>query len=101
MQRLLLQMIEWHARATRGWDYDTWFRGRFLEKWADPRAVEGLRNAFAHYDTEDIGRALIEEVKLFRWIAEETAGKLNYRFQVDVAEHVAEWVKTCLSQHVT
>jgi len=101
MQRLLLQMIEWQACATHGWGYDTWFRGRFLEKWADPRAVEGLRSAFAHYDADDVGRALIEEVKLFRWIAEETAEKLNYRFQVDVAEHVAEWLKTCLSQRVT
>jgi len=29
MQRLLLRMIEWHARVARGWNYDTWFRGRF------------------------------------------------------------------------
>ena len=32
MQRLLLRMMEWHALATHGWNYDIWFRGRFLEE---------------------------------------------------------------------
>jgi len=38
-RRGLLCMLEWHARATRGPEHDTWMRGRFLEEWADPRAV--------------------------------------------------------------
>jgi aminoglycoside 6-adenylyltransferase len=94
MQHLLLQMIEWHAHATYGWNYDTWFRGRFLEKWADPRAIEGLHSAFAHYDVVDAGHALIEEVKLFRWISQETAEKLKYQYPIEADEHITEWIKT-------
>jgi aminoglycoside 6-adenylyltransferase len=96
MQRLLLQMIEWHARAMHGWDYDTWFRGRFLEKWADPRIIDGLHSAFAHYDTDDVSRALIEEFKLFHWIAQETAAKLNYQYPREADGHVMEWVENFL-----
>ena len=51
---LLQQMLEWHAQALKGDDYDTWLRGRFLEEWADPRAVEQLKDSFAHYDANDI-----------------------------------------------
>ena len=58
-------MIEWHARAG---GHDTWFHGRFLEKWADPRAVKEMRDAFAHYDEADIWRALLASMDLFRWL---------------------------------
>jgi aminoglycoside 6-adenylyltransferase len=36
MKRLLLRMIEWHARATRGPDYDTWLRGAFWKSGLPP-----------------------------------------------------------------
>jgi len=96
MQRLLLRMIEWHARAKHGWNYDTWFRGRFLEEWADPYALEGLREAFARYDKQDVGRALLATMGLFRWTATEIASKLGYQYPTDVDEHVSEWVRDCL-----
>ena len=98
MQHLLLRMTEWHAHAMHGCNYDTWFRGRFLEKWADSRVVEGLHSAFAHYDVDDLSRALIEELKLFRWISQETAEKLQYQYPVEADEHVTEWIKTNLLQ---
>jgi aminoglycoside 6-adenylyltransferase len=93
-------MIEWHAHATHDWNYDTWFRGRFLEKWADPRVVEGLRSSFAHYETDDVARALLEEMKLFRWVALETAKKLEYQYPVEAEEHVLRWVETCLLREI-
>jgi len=95
MQRLLLRMIEWYARVKHGWDYDTWFRGRFLEEWADPCALEGLREAFARYDKQDVGRALLATMDLFRRTAIETASKLGYQYPADADEHVSEWVRDC------
>jgi len=71
--RCLLPLLEWHAKATRGWDTDTWHGGRFLETWADPRAVAGLGDAFARYDEADMWRALFVTLELFRWLGEETA----------------------------
>jgi len=97
MQRKLRQVIEWHARATHGWNYDTWFRGRFLEEWADPRVVEGLRDAFAHYDRKDVRRALLKVMCLFRWIAVETAEKLGYQYPSKPDERISRWVRDCLS----
>ena len=78
LKDLLRRMLEWQAQAARGSGHDTWLRGRFLEEWADPRAVAALGGAFAHYDEQEIWRALFATLDLFRWVSEEAAGKLKY-----------------------
>ncbi len=98
MQHLLLRMIEWHALATHDWKCDTWFRGRFLEEWAHPSAVKGLQDAFAHYDTQDIKRALLAAMDLFHWLATETAAKLSYSYPEKADEIVAKWIRNCISE---
>jgi len=98
MKHLLLQMIEWHARATYGWDYDVWHRGRFLEQWADPRITDDLKQAFAHYDEADIKEALFATINLFRWIAQETAEKLDFSYPSDGDRQANQWLTTCLSE---
>jgi hypothetical protein len=47
-------MLEWHAHIQKGEKYDTWLRGRFVEEWADPRAVAALPATFTHYEANDI-----------------------------------------------
>ncbi|MEI6309748.1 MAG: aminoglycoside 6-adenylyltransferase [bacterium] len=87
LKSLLQQILEWHARATRGPGHDTWLRGRFLEEWADPRVVAQLSGAFAHYDPADIWHALAVTMDLFRMVSLETAGLLGYSYPTDGAEY--------------
>jgi aminoglycoside 6-adenylyltransferase len=97
MHRLLLRMMEWHALAAHGRNYDTWFRGRFLEEWANPRALKELCGAFAHYDEDDTKDALLATMNLFHWIAMETAEKLGYAYPTEADQHVTKWIRNCLS----
>jgi aminoglycoside 6-adenylyltransferase len=92
---MLLRMLEWHARAHHGPNYDTWGRGRFLEDWGDARAVVALRDVFARYDAEDSWRALFASMRLFRWLAEETAERLCCRYPTGIDEKVTAWVEEC------
>jgi aminoglycoside 6-adenylyltransferase len=78
LKGLLQRMLEWHARAVQGDQFDTWLRGRFLDEWADPRAVKQLRDAFAKYDAHDVARALRATMKLYRWLEDETAARWGY-----------------------
>jgi aminoglycoside 6-adenylyltransferase len=78
LKGLLRQMLEWHAHALKGDQYDTWMRGRFLEEWADPLAVDQLRATFAHYDAGEIARALLATMDLYRWLEDQTAAKWDY-----------------------
>ncbi len=93
MKELLRQMMEWHARTVRVPGQDTWMRGRFLEEWVDPRAKRELARAFAHYDGEDVWRALFATMNLFRWLARETLGKLGVAYPREGDRHAAELVR--------
>ncbi len=97
MKRLLLRAMEWHAQAQYGPNFDTWFGGRFLEQWVDPRVLERLRDAFAHYGEDDIRRALLATMDLFRWLTRETAGRLGYSHPAAPDERATELVNALLS----
>jgi aminoglycoside 6-adenylyltransferase len=90
--RCLLPMMEWHAQITYGQKHDTWFRGRLMERWADPRIIAELRGAFAHYDEEDVWQALANTMQLFRWIAREIAEKLDYTYPKEADQFTSRWV---------
>jgi aminoglycoside 6-adenylyltransferase len=98
LKRLLREMMEWHARATHGWEYDTWHDGRFLEQWADPRALAELAPSFAAYDAADLVRALPATVDLFRWLARETAERLGFAYPDAADQHATEWLRACLTR---
>jgi len=93
----MLRMIEYHAHVMNGWDYDTWHDGRFLDIWAEQRVKEGLQSAFALYSRNDIGDALLATMDLFRLLAVEAAGKMNFEYPNDADENATEWVKNSLA----
>jgi aminoglycoside 6-adenylyltransferase len=95
LKGLLLQMVEWHARA-RG--AEAWIRGRFLEEWADPRVVAALPGVYAHYDSEDVWRALLATMDLYRWVAVETAEQLGHAHPSLGVGHAADLVQQLFSQ---
>lgn len=98
MKHLLLQMLEWHARAINDWDYDTWYGGSFIEHWADHRAVSALPIAFAHYNKEDIRNSLWAMMDTFRWLAAETAAHLNFPYPTATDERVKALLGTYLPE---
>ena len=78
IKELLQRMLEWHAHAQKGDQFDTWLRGRFLEEWAAPRALAQLPDIFAHYNRHDIARALLATMDLFTWLEDETSIQWGY-----------------------
>lgn len=97
LKNLLRKMMEWHARATRGQGVDTWMRGQFLEEWADPKVVASLTGVFAHYDEEDIWRALQATMELYTTLAVETADLLNYPYPSFGEQKARDLVRTMYS----
>lgn len=97
MKNLLLQMLEWHTHAVSPSNNDTWFSGRFVEQWADANAVAALGEAFAHYTPQDIARALLATMALFRRVATETAAQLTYPYPYQADTDVSLWVEATLA----
>jgi aminoglycoside 6-adenylyltransferase len=93
MRAALLKMLEWHARSASGWAIETWYEGRRMTEWAEPRALEALGQTFGHFDAPDTWRALDASMELFRWLARETSDRLGYPYPVEAEEHVRGWVQ--------
>jgi aminoglycoside 6-adenylyltransferase len=102
MKTLLLHMIEWHNRAVNGADCIASPKGRQFESWIDTRVLERLRGTFGHYHEDDVWRASLETMNLFRTIATEAADLLGLEYPSDVDGRVSDWVKRCeADRHVT
>ncbi len=86
-QESLLPMLAWHARGVHG--NHAWHAGRFLEEWADPRAIDELPETVADYDPSDCWRALFATLDLFQWLSRETAAAADYEYPTTAVEQVA------------
>lgn len=98
MKFCLLKLIEWHARVTRNWDMNSWQRGRYLERWADPRAVSEMGGTYSLYDAASTSQALMKSLDLFRWLAVEVAERLRFTYPAYADERVTEWIGNCLAE---
>jgi aminoglycoside 6-adenylyltransferase len=98
IKAMLLQMLEWRARAKYGLNHRTWYDGRFLERWAEPDVFMELQNTFAHYDEQDAREALFATVNLFRRVAAETSKLLKYPYQSTTEEHALSVLKRLLME---
>jgi aminoglycoside 6-adenylyltransferase len=90
LKGLLLSVLEWDA-ATAG--RDPWFRGRYLEEWADPPTVAGLRGAFARYDADELWSALAVTMDLFSRVARRVAGRLAVTYPDEAEGHARALVR--------
>ncbi len=99
LQEELLRMIEWHAKAEHGGDYDTWFAGRFIRSWAAPGVVARLTQVFARYDEDDVWRALFAAMDLYGRLARETAGRLSLDYRASSEQRVIDWINGWRAAH--
>ena len=67
--------------------------GRFMDEWADPRAVAALEPIFARYNDPEVWRALGATMDLFRWLAVETARAWGYAYPTEGAQQAADLVR--------
>jgi aminoglycoside 6-adenylyltransferase len=81
LKGLLVTLLGWHTVAAHPLA-DTWHGGRFLERWADPRALGALRDAYAGYDAAEVARALWATAELFQRLERECAERLDLALSV-------------------
>lgn len=81
----LLTLLRWHSLAADP-ARDTWHGGRFLEQWADPRALAALREITVGFQPAALEEALRQVMDLFEWVQLECAGRLGLNARVPVEE---------------
>ncbi len=90
LKHLLLVALEWDAAAA---GRDPWFRGRFLEEWADQEVVGRLSSAFARYGEDDLWAALAVTMDLFSRVGRRLATRLGLAYPDRAEAHARELVE--------
>lgn len=93
-KELLLRMIEWYEKSIHGWDYDTWYLGQKIEKWAEKDLYKEFKHIFAHFDSGDSWKALNSTLSLFKRLGQETAKRLGYRYPEQVDKNLTGYIKS-------
>ncbi|MFN8418635.1 MAG: aminoglycoside 6-adenylyltransferase [Anaerolineae bacterium] len=91
LRSALLTLIAWHAYGR-----DTWYAGRFIDKWADQRVLASLPSLFPQYDQKSMKRTILAILDLFRWLGEETTTRVGIEFPT-AYEHIAALIQSILA----
>jgi aminoglycoside 6-adenylyltransferase len=92
MKKRTLKMLEWYEHSLHGKEYNTFYDGRYIEKWVDKELLKDISLIFSNYSKENILNSLVENKKLFTKIAKETAIKNNFKFPVIQEQKISEWI---------
>ena len=83
----LLTLAEWHASGR-----DTWYSGRFIERWADPRFMAALPAHYPTYDAASLRQALLALLDTVNWLVSETAAKFGYSYPAEAHKRIMDMV---------
>lgn len=78
LKKRLLRMIELFRYKTAG--VDVWHDGRFLESWVGEEILNELKKCFAHYEEEDVMRALLATNQLFEKVTRGIADAKGFSY---------------------
>jgi hypothetical protein len=98
MKLNLLTMMEWHAKSLHGWQFETWHKGRFIEKWAEPEIVAGLRGIYGRYDEKDSWESLFNTMNLFQKVSHEVESRLGYQYNKVPEQYLRRWIEDIHTQ---
>lgn len=89
----LLTLMRWQAHGR-----DTWYSGRFMEQWADPRVLAALPQFFPGFERASLQQSLLAMLDLFRVIGRETAEEFGFAYPVEAHEKVEALVQGILRE---
>jgi aminoglycoside 6-adenylyltransferase len=98
MKHHLLTMLEWQA-AVQPDARDIWYDGRFIAEWADREALDDLPETFAAYNAQDMRRALLATLELFRRLAQHVSTRLGYTYSVETDRLVTTHLQSILREN--
>lgn len=91
LKNYLLKAIELYCYELEG--KDVWHDGRFIDKWAGEHITNQLNKCFAHYEKEDILKALKATNSLFEKLTREVAASSGYVYPDEAANCADEYLK--------
>ena len=92
VEEQMLVMLQWHAAASQQDAKDTWYGGRHIAQWLDPRLSAALPNIWSGYDVSQAWEALVATLDLFSVVAKEVADRGQFRYPTDEERQLRAWL---------
>ena len=78
MKTMLLQMLEWHARAVGGAGVNTWILGKRIQDWAEPESRAAIEQIWTGWGAAESWPGFFVQLDLFRRLTNELTRELGY-----------------------
>jgi len=91
MKNLTLKLIEWHYLVNQNESIEIWHNGRFFERWVDQDIQDEMKDCFAHYDQDDLVRALKNNMRLFSRLSKNVTKILTIPYPEESERFVWDW----------
>lgn len=89
----LLTLMRWQSLGK-----NTWYSGRFMDEWADPRVLAVIPQVFPALERASLQQSLLDTLDIFRWLGTEVAAKFSYAYPVEAHEKVVILVENALNE---
>ncbi|MDE2859442.1 MAG: aminoglycoside 6-adenylyltransferase [Chloroflexota bacterium] len=89
----LLQMLEWHARATSDAPVNTWLLGKRIREWTGGETYAAIEEIWSAWDVAALWRGLLRQIKLFRSISRELGDALGYNLDSSAHEQIEAYIR--------
>ena len=80
MKRMLLRLLEWQARATKGHQLNTWLLGKRIRCWTDDDTYAEIERIWTRWDATDMWDGLLAQLTLCRRLSRELMEALAYSY---------------------
>ena len=92
MKTMLLQVLEWHARATADAPTNTWLLGKRIRAWAHRDDYAAITRIWAGWDAQQLWRALRTQLDLFAALSDELCAALEYEQPIAAREEIRAYI---------
>ncbi len=98
LQGQVLKLLVWHAAARSFPGGVPYYRGRFLEEWADPRMLAQAADTLAGYSNESVRRAVEGVFRFITAVTAEIYQAAGLAYPQGTIEHLRNWATDLVSQ---
>ena len=88
----LLQMLEWHARATSAKPVNTWLLGKRIGEWTGGETYAAIEEIWSAWDVAALWRSLLWQIKLFASISRELGDALGFNLNTSTHEQIEAYI---------
>ena len=89
----LLQLLEWHARATSEEPVNTWLLGKRMREWTDATSYDSVREIWSGWEAKALWQALGKQIELFDKLSSELSVALGFRYDANTYGKIDDYIR--------